>query len=37
MKLVRWCAKCGFKSAISVDNGEAWVQDGNIEELSNDG
>lgn len=34
---VRCCARCGFKSAISVDEGEAWVQDGNIEELSNDG
>lgn len=33
---VRCCAECGFKSAISVDDGEAWVQDGNIDELSDD-
>ena len=33
---VRCCAGCGFKSSISVDDGEAWVQDGNIDELSED-
>lgn len=33
---VRCCAECGFKSSISVDDGEAWVQDGNIDELSSD-
>lgn len=32
---VRCVAKCGFESAMSVDNetGEAWVQDGNLDEL----
>lgn len=33
---VRCSAECGFKSAISVDDGEAWIQDGNIDELSAD-
>lgn len=33
---VRCVSECGFKSAISVDSGEAWVQDGNIDELSDD-
>jgi hypothetical protein len=31
---VRCISQCGFKSALSVDDdGEAWVQEGNINEL----
>jgi hypothetical protein len=32
---VECCGACGFKSAISVsEEGDAWIQDGNIDELS---
>lgn len=31
---VRCCSECGFESALSVDDGEAWIQEGNISELS---
>ena len=30
---VRCESECGFISAISADEGEVWVQDGNINEL----
>jgi hypothetical protein len=29
----RCAAHCGFLSAVSVDEDEAWIQDGNIDDL----
>ena len=31
----RCASECGFISAISVSDGEAWIQDGNMDELLN--
>lgn len=27
------CVECKFRSCVSVDEGRAWVQDGNLEEI----
>lgn len=33
---VKCCGDCGFESAISVVDGEVWIQDGNINELNDE-